>query len=355
MTLEVRAITANEHRAYVASQPSVPLEQTPGWGHGFVNARTESVGWFDDGRMIGAGLYRLRGLPRLPMRSVAVFESGPDIDWTGRRRPRLSLVDWLDPLAEHLRGRGVFTARVNPVVAAHDWWGFDPAQRATGKALVLHHRPEPLTDSRTTSKRLSDAGWRPMSTAPDLFQAEVVLTRIAQDSRERDRSRELLPGLTVREGAVDDLPAVHAAITAAHGALPMPSLKDLEQRWRGLASDNFAGVTLLVMERDGEVEYGGLFATVGDRAWDLSSPLPLPDADQATVRLLRDQVMARSRRAGARTLSVPVIAPERRAPVKAPAPGWPPVHLQQLVGTWHYPVRATWHSVLSPVVDRLVL
>jgi hypothetical protein len=41
MPLQVRAITAAEHRAYVASQPSVPLEQTPGWGKGFVTARTE--------------------------------------------------------------------------------------------------------------------------------------------------------------------------------------------------------------------------------------------------------------------------------------------------------------------------
>lgn len=355
MPLQVRAITAAEHRAYVASQPSVPLEQTPGWGKGFVTARTESVGWFDDTRMIGAGLYRLRGLPRLPMRSVAVFESGPDIDWTGRRRPNLSLSDWLDPLADHLRGRGVFTARVNPVVAQLDWWGFDPSQRATGKALVLHHPPEPLQDSRITSQRLEAAGWRPMTAAPRSFLAEVVLTRQEHTRRQNPAARSLLPGLSVREGTLDDLPAVHEAVTQAHSSLPAPSIKEWEQRWRGLASDNFAGVTLLVLERDGEVTYGGLFATVGDRAWDLSAPLPLPDADHPAVRLLRDQVMTRTRALGARTLAVPVINPQRRAPVKAPAPGWPPVHLQQLVGTWDFPVRATWHSVLAPVVDHLVL
>ena len=355
MALEVRTITAAEHRSYVASQPSVPLEQTPGWGKGFVSARTESVGWFDGGRMIGAGLYRLRGLPRLPMRSVAVFESGPDIDWTGRRRPRLTLGDWLGPLADHLRGRGVFTARINPVVVTSDWWGFDPAERASGKAVVLHHTPEPLLDARITTERLEAAGWHPMTAAPRAFMAEVVLTRREQALRENAGAHALLPGLAVREGTLDDLESVHAAVTQAHGSLSIPSIKDWEQRWRGLASDNFAGVALLVLERDDEVHYGGLFATVGDRAWDLSAPLPLPDADQPAVRLLRDQVMSRSRAAGARTLSVPVINPERRAPVKAPAPGWPPVHLQQLVGTWHFPVRATWHSILSPVVDHLVL
>lgn len=355
MTLEVRTITAAEHRAYIASQPSVPLEQTPGWGKGFVNARTESVGWFDDGRLIGAGLYRLRGLPRLPMRSVAVFESGPDIDWTGRRRPRLTLTHWLDPLVDHLRSRGVFTARVNPVIARHDWWGFDPGQRATSKAVVLHRAPETLRDSQITDARLDDAGWRPLPTAPSAFMAEVVLTRQTVQERSEAHSRELLPGLQVRTGTVDDLPAVHAAVSAAHGSLSLPSRKEWEQRWRGLAGDNFAGVTLLVLEHEDQVHYGGLFATVGDRAWDLSAPLPLPDADSPAVRLLREQVMFRSRAAGARTLAIPVINPERRAPVKAPAPGWPPVHLQQMVGTWHFPVRTTWHSLLSPVVDRLVL
>ncbi len=355
MTLEVRAITAAEHRAYVASRASVPLEQTPGWGRGFVAARTESVGWFDGDLIVGAGLYRLRGLPRLPMRSVAVFESGPDIDWTGARRPRLELSDWLDPLVDHLRSRGAFTARISPVVAAHDWWRFDPAQRASGKAVMVHRAPETARDARTVTRRLEAAGWRLMSGTTRSFAAEVVLADIPNSAEPGDGRGAVLPGFAVRAGSIDDLPAVHGAVAAAHRSLPQPSLKEWERRWRGLAEDDFAGVTLLVLERDNEVVYGGLFATVGERGWDLSAALPLPDAVLPEVQLLRRQVMARSRTSGVRTLSVPVVAPARRAPVKAPAPGWPPVHLSQLVGTWHFPVRATWHGVLSPVVDRLVL
>ena len=355
MSLEVRAITAAEHRAYVVSRPSVALEQTPGWGKGFVTARTESVGWFDGTTMVGAGLYRLRGLPRLPMRSVAVFESGPDIDWTGTRRPAMTLVDWLDPLVEHLRNRGAFTARVSPVVAEQDWWRFDPAARTDSKALVRHSPPEPARSARVAADRLTDAGWRLMATAPRAFSAEVVLTDSASARADIQESRALLLGTQVRTGTIDDLPAVHQAVTEAHRNLPQPSLKEWERRWRGLAEDDFAGVTLLVLEREGQVVYGGLYATVGDRAWDLSAPLPQPDADRPEVQLLRDQMMSRVRAAGVRTLFVPVVSPQRRAPVKAPAPGWPPVHLAQLVGTWHFPVRATWHGVLSPVVDHLVL
>jgi len=355
MALSVRTISAAEHRVYIASQPSVPLEQTPGWGRGFVAARTESVGWFDGETLIGAGLFRYRGLPRLPMRSVAVFESGPDIDWTGRRRPRYSLSNWLDPLVDHLRERGVFTARVNPVVASREWWGFDPSERAAGKELVLHRPTDPMQDSRLVADRLATARWRRMTTAPETFLAEVVLTRRPSPGEPGTDSQALTAGYTVRPGTVDDLAAVHSAITAAHGGLSLPGLKDLTQRWRGLAGDDFAGVSLLVVERDGAVAYGGLYATVGDRAWDLSTPLPLPDADQAVVQMLRNQIMSRSRTRGARTLAVPTITAERRAPVRSPAPGWPPVHLAQLMGTWHFPVRATWHGVLAPVVDRIML
>lgn len=355
MALAVRTISAAEHRVYIATQPSVPLEQTPGWGRGFVAARTESVGWFDGDTLIGAGLFRYRGLPRLPMRSVAVFESGPDIDWTGRRRPQYSLADWLDPLVEHLRERGVFTARVNPVIAAREWWGFDPGERAASKELVLHRPPEPLQDSRLVADRLGAARWRRMTTAPDAFLAEVVLTRRPRLGEPSPDAQAVAPGYSVRRGTVDDVPAVQAALTAVHGALELPGVKELTQRWRGLAGDDFAGVSLLVVEQEGAVAYGGLFAGVGDRAWDLSAPLPLPDADLSVVQLLRSQIMARSRAGGARTLAVPTITPERRAPVRSPAPGWPPVHLAQLMGTWHFPVRATWHGILAPVVDRIML
>lgn len=355
MTLQVRTITAQEHRAYVASRSSVPLEQTPGWGRGFVTARTESVGWFDHGVLLGAGLLRYRGLPRLPMRSVAVFEAGPDIDWTGRRRPNYRLSDWLEPLAGHLRDRGVFTARVTPAIAAREWWGFDPRQPAVTKDLVVHRRDGSLRDSQVTEERLRDARWHRLATAGTVFLAQVPLPAQHTEAASRTARSALAVGYSVRVGSTDDLAAVHEAVGAAHPGMDLPSMRDLADRWHGLASDDFAGVTLLVVERQGRVAYGGLMAVVGERAWDLSAPLPLPDADKPEVQLLRQHVMGRAREQGARTLVVPTVVAERRAPVRPPAPGWPPVHLSELMGTWHFGVRATWHGVLAPVVDRLVL
>jgi hypothetical protein len=355
-SLTVRTITAGEHRAYVASQPAVALQQTPGWGRGFVAARTESIGWFEDERLIGAGLFRYRSLPRLPMRSVAVFEVGPDIDWTGRRRPNLELQAWTDPLIDHLRDRGVFTARINPAIAQREWWGVDPAQRSDSSAVVVHRAPAPRAEASTTTERLRSAGWRSLTNAAGVFTAEVALRDpLPGSDSDRRRSGALLPGYDVRVGTPDDLDTVAAAVAAAHPGIEMPSSRALRQRWEGLASDDLAGVSLIVIDQGDEPAYGGLFAIVGHKAYDLSPPLPQPDADRPEVQILRSQVMQAARRAGAVALTVPTVTPHRRAPVSAPAPGWPPAHLRELIGTWQFAVRSTWHSALAPIVDRLVL
>lgn len=356
MTLTVRTITAAEHRAYIASQPTIALQQTPGWGRGFVAARTESVGWFEGHTMLGAGLFRYRGLPRLPMRSVAVFEIGPDIDWPGRRRPQLGLDAWTRPLVEHLRDRGVFTVRINPPVVRRDWYGVDPSQRSESNELVLHQGEAIRSEARTALERLRAAGWKPLSGADATFSAELRLADGTPAPRATPRdSTALLRGYTTRIGTPEDLLPVRDAVAAAHPGIPIPSAEELHHRWEGLASDNLAGVQLVVVEHDQNLVYGGLVAIVGARAYDLSLPLPQPDADRPEVQAMRAKMVATARAAGAQALTVPTVTSDRRAPVESPAPGWPPVHLSEQLGIWQFPVRASWHSALAPIVDRLVL
>lgn len=354
--LSVRTITAAEHRSYIAARPSVPLEQTPGWARGFVTVRNESVGWFDGDRLIGAGLFRYRGLPRLPMRSVAVFDSGPDIDWTGTRRPTLALAAWLDPLIDHLRDRGVFSARVNPVVARHAWSGIDPKQTSTSSALVPHVEPPTNPEFVQVTERLKASRWKPMSSS-GRFSAEVSLHARRRTKRrpQQSTSTDLIPGLALRLGTFEDLPLVQAAVKAAHASTRIPSAKELESRWRGLATDDIAGVQLIVAERNGEISYGALLATVGSHAWDLSESLPLPDADLPEVAVTRSHLMQVAADLNADWLTIPTTTGAVRGSLPEPAPGWPPARLRELVGPWHYPVRATWHAALSPIVDRLSL
>ncbi|MCH9816215.1 MAG: aminoacyltransferase [Actinomycetia bacterium] len=358
-SLTVRSITAAEHRAYVATRPDVPLEQTPGWAKGYVTVRNESIGWFAGDRLLAAGLCRYRGLPRLPMRSVAVFDSGPDIDWDGIRRPQYSLSDWLDPLVDFLRGRGVFSVRVNPAVRQRTWSGIDPSFRASTSALVPHVGTTPTPRASRTTERLRRAKWRPFQGAGHRVRAEVPLHQVRPQDRPqaaRSDSTDLIPGGSIRLGTLDDLPEVQAAIRRAHPGLHLSSARDMETRWRGLASDDIAGVQLVVAERQGKIIYGGLVAGVGQHAWDLSDTLPLPDAELPEVAMVRRHMMLMTAgRMGADWLVIPTVIPQVRNAFPSPAPGWPPARLSELVGTWQFPVRATWHAALSPVVDRLLL
>jgi hypothetical protein len=101
--------------------------------------------------------------------------------------------------------------------------------------------------------------------------------------------------------------------------------------------------------------YGGLVAVVGERAWDLSPALPQPDADRPEVQALRNHMIAHATMTGSSSLAVATVLRDARAPIRTPAPGWPPVRLRRFMGTWHLPVRSSWHSAVAPVVDRIVL
>jgi vancomycin resistance protein VanK len=103
VTLAVRAITAAQHRAWVAGRPSVSFLQVPEWGDVKSGWRQESLGWFDGQRLVGAGLVLYRPVPRLPQRSLAYLPEGPDIDWLREEHPGIALDAWLAPLLAHCR------------------------------------------------------------------------------------------------------------------------------------------------------------------------------------------------------------------------------------------------------------
>ena len=77
MTLTVRAITAAQHAEWIAGRPSVSFLQLPEWGHVKQGWRSESVGWFEGSRLVGAGLILYRPVPKLPQRSLAYLPEGP--------------------------------------------------------------------------------------------------------------------------------------------------------------------------------------------------------------------------------------------------------------------------------------
>ncbi len=117
--LTVRPISPAQHLAFVRAQPSVSFLQTPAWAKVKPEWRAESLGWFADGDLVGAGLVLHRAVP-VPkvghFRTLAYLPEGPVIDWTSEDLGR-----WLGPMARHLKREGAFAVRMGPPVVTRRW------------------------------------------------------------------------------------------------------------------------------------------------------------------------------------------------------------------------------------------
>ena len=105
MPLEVRPISSEEHLEFLRRQPSASFLQTPAWAKVKTEWRSESLGWYDAGALVGAGLVLHRPVPRLDRYTLAYLPEGPVIDWEG------DLGAWLDPLTSYLKNAGAFGIR----------------------------------------------------------------------------------------------------------------------------------------------------------------------------------------------------------------------------------------------------
>ena len=166
MTLAVRTITPEEHRAFLREQPSVSFLQTPAWGVVKSDWRSQSIGWVrrsagqehgDGGSLAGVGLVLLRKLPGM-RRFLAYLPEGPVLDWATD-----DLGAWLRPMAEHLRGLGCFAVRIGPPVVTRCWDAAavkegiaDPGVRTLGDLPASATSP---TGARVVDQ-LAALGWR---------------------------------------------------------------------------------------------------------------------------------------------------------------------------------------------------
>ena len=77
----VKTISAQEHLKYISQRDSVSFLQTPAWGKAKSPGwNYESLGWFQDDTLVGAGLVLFRKVPKLN-RYLAYLPEGPDLEW----------------------------------------------------------------------------------------------------------------------------------------------------------------------------------------------------------------------------------------------------------------------------------
>lgn len=364
MTLQVRAITAAQHDAWIATRPYVSFLQVPQWGAVKVGWRSESLGWFDGPRIVGAGLVLYRGVPRLPKRNLAYLPEGPDLAWTSDR----PLHQWLDPLLRHCRQRGSFTVKMGPPVVRRQW------SAETVKAAVT--RCEAGEGPRTLSAvspdldddagerligALRDAGWRQSGTGGFgdvqprfVFQVPLagrsdgdLLAGLNQLWR-RNIRRAQSAGVVVRLGDASDLTDFHRIYleTAHRDHFTPRGLPYFRRMWEVLNAAPHVTPRLFLAERDGHLAAATLLIQVGCRSWYSYGASTTADRDARPSNAAQWAMILMARDAGCDVYDL-------RGIVDSVDPADPLFGLIQFklgtggraieyVGEWDYTLRPAW-------------
>ncbi len=291
--MTVRTISADQHREWIATRPSVSFLQLAEWGAVKTGWRHESLGWFDGSRLVGAGLVLYRPVPRVPQRCLAYLPEGPDIDWLRERLPDVSIEDWLRPLIAHCRAKGAFQVKMGPPVPARRWsadtikqaiaeWtdgAEDPPQRISSVLADWHSTPAALLIDR-----LQGMGWKQRASDGAgfgdvqpryVFQLELrhrtldeILAGFNQLWRRNIRKAEKA-GVVVTRGGRADLADFHRIYveTATRDHFTPRAQVYFERMWDALNGVDADRLRLYLAYVDGHLAAATLMVVVGDHAW----------------------------------------------------------------------------------------
>ena len=283
MTISVRPITAQTHLEFVREQPSVSFLQTPAWAQVKAEWESESLGWFDDDRLVGAALVLYRQVPKVK-RYLAYIPEGPHLPWD-------RVVDqtrvWLDPLLQHVKSKGAFALKMGPAVATRRWHA-QTVKAAIADDSVTRLADVPADEESQTGVRLQqalrDSGWvqesgggagfgdvqpryvyqLPLSgrTEDDVFSGFNQLWR--RNIRKADKAN-----VEVVKGDRDDLALFHPVYveTAARDGFTPRGLSYFQRMWDALNAEDPDRLSLYLAKHDGEVVAATTLVTVGDHAW----------------------------------------------------------------------------------------
>jgi lipid II:glycine glycyltransferase (peptidoglycan interpeptide bridge formation enzyme) len=281
VAFSVQTISADEHRAYNATQPSVSFLQTPAWGQVKREWRSESIGWFDeDGQLAGAGLVLYRQLPKIK-KYLAYLPEGPVVDWLAG-----DVGDLLRPLADHARAAGAFGIRIGAPVAVRRW-GAETIKTAIADERVsrLSEAMPDHIDHRAVllRNRLRELGWHP----PDeeegfavgqprfVFQlpiggrtAEQLLAGMNQLWR-RNIKKAAKTGVVVSQGTMDDLEQFHPLYleTAERDHFTPRPLSYFQTMFTALLAEDPDRIRLYLAHHEGDLVAATTWVRVGQHAW----------------------------------------------------------------------------------------
>ncbi|MEI5522809.1 peptidoglycan bridge formation glycyltransferase FemA/FemB family protein [Streptomyces brasiliscabiei] len=283
MSHRLKAITRQEHLAFVSARPSVSHMQVPAWGEVKPDWRAESLGWFDeDDHLVGAALVLLRPLPKLK-RYLAYLPEGPVIDWTDPDIER-----WLRPMLAYLKARGAFSVKMGPPVVTRRWSAEAvKAAIADPRARKLHEVEATETEPRALdlADRLRRSGWQRTEPGGEdgfaagqprhVFQVSFAgrtLEEIHRDLNQqwrRNVKKAEKADVKVVQGGYDDLPAFHEIYveTAKRDRFVPRPLAYFQRMWTALRAEDEDRMRLYLAHHEGEVLAAATMLTVGEHVW----------------------------------------------------------------------------------------
>ncbi len=286
VTLTVRTITAPEHLAFLREQAWASFLQTPAWATVKSEWRAESLGWFDGGSLVGAGLVLYRKLPRLA-RYLAYLPEGPVLDWAAD-----DLAAWLAPMAEYLRGQGAFGVRMGPPVVTRRWSAAQVKEGVADESVRRLGDVAPLDRSATGARvvqQLEALGWRQQVAEGGGFAAGqpqyTFVIPLVDGAGERRTEDDVLAGMNqlwrrnirkadkagvgVAQGDANDLKAFHDLYvhTAERDHFTPRPLSYFETMYDALGAEDPGRISLWLAHHEGDLVAATIAVRVGTHAW----------------------------------------------------------------------------------------
>lgn len=308
--ISVRDISADEHLAWLRTQPSASFLQTPAWGDVKTDWRHGSVGFFEGDEQVGAALVLTRALPRIG-RQLAYVPEGPVLDWSSPRLPEL-----LRALRDHVKANGAFALRLGPPVPTHRWHA-PTIKDAIADADVTRYDQatpdvvEPV--GATVRKTLQDMGFRHLA-AEDGFTAgqpeyvfqvplagrtEADLLAGMNQLWRRNIKKTDKNGVTVRVGDASDVATFHEVYveTALRDRFTPRGLEYFERMYRVMSAEDPERIRVYLAEHEGDVLAATLWIRVGEHAWysygaSTAAKRDLQGSTAIQWRMMRDALAA---------------------------------------------------------------
>lgn len=290
MSIQVRPISSTEHLDFITAQagsdnPVVSFLQTPAWAKVKPEWGNESLGFFRDGTLVGAGLVLYRSLPRIG-RSLAYLPEGPVLDWTADDLPEA-----LDALASYVKSRGAFGLRIGPTQMWRRWDADTIKAAVADDAVTSLAEVRPTSTDRHATKlshELRRLGWRapkdghgfaagqpqynfalPLINADGTAKTEAELLKGMNQLWRRNIKKADKSGVEVTVGDRADLAKFHQVylVTAERDHFTPRPLAYFEQMWDALNGEQADTMRVYLATHEGDVVAATTWVRVGVHTW----------------------------------------------------------------------------------------